>query len=55
MNAFERYKNIAWSVASSIAATTGGDSVLIYKRLINKAQEDFGRQIQSQVNSQESK
>lgn len=47
----ERYKSIAWSIAASIASATGGDCVLIYNRLINRAKQEMSSQIMSQIKS----
>jgi hypothetical protein len=50
-DAHERYKKVAWSIASETANKTKGDPVLIYKKMMERLQVDYLSNLESQIKS----
>lgn len=50
----ERYKKIAWSIASTSAKERNVDPLLIYQRLVERYKGSYVDQIMSQLETKES-
>lgn len=50
-DALERYKKVAWEIACESANKNGGDSVLIYKRMMERLEIDYLSNLESQIKS----
>ena len=55
VDAIERHKRVAWSVASEAARKTGGDPVLMYQRLMKRFQDKETNKYLSHDKSRDSK
>jgi hypothetical protein len=52
--AINRYKKLAWEIAHESAAKNGGDSVLIYQKMMHRLEVDYLSNLESHIKSNES-